>query len=174
MKREGLVNRRTRLVNAICLAVVLLLGCAPPPEPAEGPSSEADLAAIRQLETDFVAAISRGDTGAMAKMIVKDFVAMPPDRPPIVGSEATMAYWSELFETHTLDVSTSIGEVVADDDWAFVRATNQWKATPKADADPQEGHATYLHIFQKQPDGSWKVARDIWNSDQLPPDTPTE
>jgi ketosteroid isomerase-like protein len=176
MERDGFMNHRTSLVKALCLAVVLLPGCAtaPGPTPEEAPGAGPDLAAIRQLEIDFTAALGRGDTGALAKMIVKDFVAMPPDRPPIVGSEATMAFWTEFLEEYTFEVSTSIGEVVAADHWAFVRATNRWTATPKADGESQEGQATYLHIFQKQPDGSWKVARDIWNSDQPAPDTPTE
>ncbi len=173
---DSQMNHRMSLVGAICLAIIPLPGCAPAPEtmPAEGSRAEADLVAVKQLEADFAAAVGRGDTGAMANMIVQDFVAMPPDRPPIVGPEATMAFWADFFEKYSFEVSTSIEEVVAADSWAFVRATNQWTVTPEPDGEPQQGQASYIHIFQKQPDGSWKVARDIWNSDQPPPDTPTE
>ncbi len=170
------MNHRVSLLGASCLAVILLLGCAPAPEttPPEGSDAEADVVAIKQLEADFTAAVGRGDTAAMAKMIIRDVVAMPPDRPPLVGTEATMAFWNDLFERYSFEASTSVEEVIASDKWAFVRARNQWTATPQPDGEPQQGEASYIHIFQKQPDGSWKIARDIWNSDQPPPDAPTE
>ena len=110
----------------------------------------------------------------MANLIVPDFIAMPPESPVVVGKEANMESWNEFFEESTFEFTVTTDEVVAADDWAFLRGTGRWTLTPKEEGEPRQGQVTYLHIFQKQADGSWKLARDIWNSDQPPPETPTE
>jgi len=38
--------------------------------------------------------------------------------------------------------------------------------TPKAGGESIQLEGKYLVVFQKQPDGSWKAARDIWNEGQ--------
>ena len=50
--------------------------------------------------------------------------------------------------------------------WAFDRGTYRWRGVPRPGGDPVSDHGKYLVILQRQPDGSWKVARDMDNSDR--------
>jgi ketosteroid isomerase-like protein len=49
---------------------------------------------------------------------------------------------------------------------AFDRGTYRWKAVPRSGGDAIEDHGKYPVILQRQPGGSWKVARDMDNSDR--------
>ena len=42
---------------------------------------------------------------------------------------------------------------------------------PKAGDAPMDDTGKYITIYQRQSNGSWKIARDIWNSDQPLPGT---
>ncbi len=41
--------------------------------------------------------------------------------------------------------------------------------TPKAEAQPTDDIGKYITVYERQGDGSWRMARDIWNSDSPPP-----
>jgi len=154
--------------------VVALAACAPAtqePEPAaeEPPCTEADMEAIKKLEEEFTAAFKRGDADAMTSMMTDDAVAMLPGVPTAVGREACRSLWEEVLSQQTLEThSVSLEEVVVDRGWAFVRATTE-TVFRIGDGEPQEAAGKYINILQRQADGSWKIARDIWNSDNPPP-----
>ncbi len=53
-------------------------------------------------------------------------------------------------------------------DWAYDRGNYTVTVTPKS-GKPMEASAKYLIIVKRQPDGSWKVYREISNSNNPPP-----
>ena len=61
-------------------------------------------------------------------------------------------------------------EIQGQGDMAYDRGTYSMAVTP-AGAAPIEDHGKYLTIWRKQADGSWKVARAIFNSDLPLPTT---
>jgi ketosteroid isomerase-like protein len=66
------------------------------------------------------------------------------------------------------DIKQSIPEIEGNGDLASVRGTyDMTMISPGAKA-PVKGTGKSLAIWQKQPDGSWRVRRVMWNSD-LPP-----
>ncbi len=54
------------------------------------------------------------------------------------------------------------------DGWAFHRGTYTIRLTPVAGGEVIGENGKVIVIFQKQPDGSWKIAREIWNRDNPP------
>ena len=36
------------------------------------------------------------------------------------------------------------------------------------ESEPAKDHGKWLTIWRKQPDGTWLLSQDIWNSDQAP------
>jgi ketosteroid isomerase-like protein len=66
-------------------------------------------------------------------------------------------------------VSIEADETIVSGDWAFTRgvfgATFQSKAG--GPAVPQANK--YILIWRRQADGSWRIARDIWNGSEPPP-----
>ena len=64
-------------------------------------------------------------------------------------------------------------EVHVADEWAFERGTYTVTFTPKGTMLTVQDVGKYLTIYQRQADGAWKMARDIWNSNTPLPATPS-
>ena len=72
------------------------------------------------------------------------------------------------------------GEFVFDDDFEaieFVETLREVRDLDgrlverlKATGEPMTDRGAGIHILQRQADGSWKLAVDIWNSDNPPPE----
>ena len=56
------------------------------------------------------------------------------------------------------------------DGWAFHRGTYRVRLAPVAGDDVTEESGKVIVIFQQQPDGSWLIVVEIWNSDQPLPE----
>ncbi len=89
---------------------------------------------------------------------------MPPNAPPLIGKEAIRAAYQSTLDQFTGEITLSLEEVEFGGDWAFVRGTSPVTLTPKAGGELIQDEGKYLSIRKKQPDGSWKIFRTIWNS----------
>ena len=72
---------------------------------------------------------------------------------------------------HTLDYDMGIppsDEVRVAGDWAFARGNYSVTLTPRQGGDVVTVDGKYLTVFQLQADGSWKIHRDIFNSNGSP------
>ena len=56
--------------------------------------------------------------------------------------------------------------VVLSPEWVMDRGSFVMTRTPKAGGKAEEAAGTYMQLWRLEPDGSWKVAYDIWNSDR--------
>ena len=95
----------------------------------------------------------------MADLFTADAVLMPPNAPPATGKRAIQAHYQAVF-----DQGTAAGEVSSEEIEAFDHGSYTIKITLKAGGDPIEDQGKYLAIDKRQPDGAWKIARVIWNS----------
>ena len=94
---------------------------------------------------------------------------MPPGAPAVVGKAAIEKGIHASYEA--LDWEEFIihlEEVKVAGDWGYARGTYFLFATPKAGGETAFDHGKYLKIFKRQPDGSWKIYRDCFNSN-VPP-----
>ena len=98
-------------------------------------------------------------------MLTDDAVLMPPNSPPVVGREAIRT-WSEAASAQVRieDYRPADEELIVAGDWAIRRATFTW--TLRLDADPTviQDAGKFIIVYRREDDGSWRVARDIWNS----------
>jgi ketosteroid isomerase-like protein len=53
-------------------------------------------------------------------------------------------------------------------DWAFRRAAATWVLKPRAGGPAVNESGKFLIIYRRLPDGSWRIARDIFNRDHPP------
>ena len=94
---------------------------------------------------------------------------MPQSQPAVFGKEAIHSLYQSVFREYTVTGGGQTLEIEVGGDWAFLRGTYTLTATPKAGGERLEDVGKHLFILKRQPDGSWKIARLIANSDQLPP-----
>jgi uncharacterized protein (TIGR02246 family) len=128
-------------------------------------SYEADVQALNELQSQVDSAIITGSTERYIALITEDAVLMPPNGPPVNGRDAIRS-WSQTmsrqFRIQAYEASDE--EVVVAGDWAFRRASVDWTVAPTAGGEPVRDLGKFIIIYRRQHDGSWRVARDIWNS----------
>ena len=159
---------------AICivaLTVSVSTSCAPAPQPPPAsevtrPSEVEDIAAIREArQNDFAGSFVAGNADGFLASVTKDMVIMPPDEPPLSGHENIRAWLEGFFAAYSTELVYTGSEVTVCGDTAFEAYAFRWTLTP---VDGMEGKTIHqagkgVYVFRRQTDGSWKVARDIWN-----------
>ena len=155
-------------LSLFILVSFTIAACAPAiEEPMEEPdTTEADVEAINQVREQEVAAINAADVEGDLAIRTDDAVHMPPNEPPVMGKEAIRSWMQAFLDQFTIqNFTASSQEIVVAGDWAFEHYSFNETLVPKAGGESIEDSGQCIHIYQRQPDGSWKIARDIWNSD---------
>jgi len=151
---------------AACAALVSLAACSQPAP--KRPSLEEDLAAITAFNKRYLATINEGDMKTLAALTTDGHVMIAPNRPPIVGKAANDAMNGRAFEQFEFDESWSPVETVVSGDLAFQRGTYVSTAKPRAGGESRTIKGNFLRIYQRQPNGEWRMTRDTFNSEPSP------
>lgn len=149
---------RTLVFTAALLTALTACG------PRHDVLSEADLAAIAQLRTDFVEVTLARDFDGVLASRAEDAVWMPPNAPLLVGKAKIRAFL-EAGPTPTAFVLTP-GRTEGGD-VAYERGRYAYSTVIGADTVSESGK--YLVILRRQADNSWRIAVDIWNTDAPAP-----
>jgi uncharacterized protein (TIGR02246 family) len=121
--------------------------------------SDGDREAIRTASRKYVEADDKRDADAMMQAIAEGAYYMPSNGAPISGREAIRGFLKQ----HTWDkMSETPAEIEGRDGLAFVRGSY----TVLYQGQNLTGY--YMEIWQKQPDGAWRITRKLWNSDKAP------
>ena len=128
-------------------------------------TSDQALHALNTLQKQIDEAIIAGDTERYVALLADDAVLMPPNGPPIVGKSAIRSWNQEMSKRFRIQKYAPVDqEIIQAGDWAFRRATFDWSLVPVAGGQPIQDSGKFIIIYKRQVDGSWRVARDIWNS----------
>lgn len=151
---------------ATCAALALA-GCMT--TRASPHSYEADLAAITSFNSQYLQAINDGNIAALSALTDADHVMLIPNRPPITGKAANDAANGRGFQQFKFDEHWMPLETVIDGNLAYQRGTFTVTASPKTGGGAgRTTKGNFLRIYRRQPDGSWRMTRDMFNSDQTP------
>src|SRR5437868_7081027 len=93
--------RSVRCSFAVALVLLAVAGCTPPSNDRSAVLGDADRAAIRALDSTFVASWLRDDTTAVLGVFAPDAVLLPPGSAPVAGTSAIRAYWWPQDGSHT-------------------------------------------------------------------------
>jgi len=132
------------------------------------PLTEADVKAIKKVLEQVAAAIDGEDVNGFAAMFTEDAVMMPPNHPAVIGKESIQSWFQDFVDKFTVELKASSEEINVSGDWAIVRLSFTSMASPLAGGEAVPDKGKGIHIYKRQPDGSWKIHRDIWNSDNPP------
>jgi uncharacterized protein (TIGR02246 family) len=164
--------RTQQFWRAILLSLVGTVVACAPSGPAAFPQSDAD--AIREASKGFAQAASDTAWSRWAQYFTEDAAFLPPNTPIRTGRTAIEA-WGRSFPPMK-DLRIEPREIVGRDDVAYAMgAYSLTLVLPGGAAVADTGK--YIAIWQKQADGSWKLIRDIFNSDipvPAPPPAPTQ
>ncbi len=143
----------------------------PVPPPTASASYAADLAAISAFNVQYLKAINDGDIAALSNLTDDDHIALPPGSAPLVGKAANVEVNGRIYQQARIEEHWTPLETVIDGNLAYQRGTFTAAATPKtASGKARAISGSFLRIYRRQPDGSWVMSRDMFNSG--PPDAP--
>lgn len=129
-----------------------------------------ELEALDRLRDGHVAALNAGDADAWVACFTPAGVQMPPNYPANVGRDAIRGWSGGMLAAFRAEFTLAPEDVQpAGTDWAFESGTYAITLTPKAGGDAMRDAGKYITLYQRQVDGAWLMARDIWNSDNPPP-----
>jgi ketosteroid isomerase-like protein len=132
-------------------------------QPTVGALSAKDTAAIRSASEQFSRFLLAQDFDALVQLYTDDGVFMPPHQPAVNGRSALRS-WMAAFPKVT-QFALEIGEIDGREDLAYVRGRYSMTLHPDGAPGPVDDVGKYIEIRKKQPDGSWLMAADIFNSD---------
>ncbi|HXG65975.1 MAG TPA: SgcJ/EcaC family oxidoreductase [Blastocatellia bacterium] len=127
-----------------------------------------DLEAIERLHQKDMAASKAGDFATLRSIMTDDAVIMPPGGKVVRGRAEMDAGFERMKESmsqvEVLEYVLDFEEAQVLGDYAFERGMIRGAMRSKDGGEVE--HSTYkvMRILQKQPDGSWKVHRSIWNN----------
>ena len=128
------------------------------------PSYEEDLAAITAFNARYLGSINDEDIETLASLTTEGHIMLMPGRAPIVGKAANDEANGRAFEQFTFDETWEPVETVISGDLAFQRGTYTTTATPRDGANARTISGNFLRIYQRQPNGEWRMTRDTFNS----------
>jgi ketosteroid isomerase-like protein len=151
---------KTICVLVTSFAVLVGAGCTSKAQP----SFEDDLAAITAFNERYLDAINREDIAALSALTTERHVMLVPNSEPVVGKAANDAMNGGAFKNYVFSETWQPVETVIDGDLAFQRGTFTTIATPRGDGDRLEVKGAFMRIYQRQPNGEWRMTRDMFNS----------
>jgi len=134
----------------------------------------ADVEAIKACYDQKTDALKAGDTDRWIALFTEDIIFMPPNEAIAKGKDAIRQWVQPYFDQFDMDEAYSFDEIEVSGNWAFARVTGPFKFTPKAGGETIQQVSKSIWIFKRQADGSWKGSHCIWNSNNPPPQAPTE
>jgi ketosteroid isomerase-like protein len=117
-----------------------------------------DLDAPRSM---FVDGLRRHDAGAACSVYASDARLLPPAARPILGREQIQAFWQAGLNAGMADVDYEPNEVRGSE----VLMCELGRYTLRFNADfgrPTTEVGNYVHIHERQPDGSWLRTVDMF------------
>jgi len=135
--------------------------------PHAGSASAADLKGIEKLHQQDIDATLAHDPKALADLFTEDAVLLEPGSAAVMGKPAILAEnrkdQAEHPSAKVVSYKPDIKDVQVVDGWAFEwdYFDGSYKESEKAEV--KSFRAKALRVLKRQPDGSWKFARVMWN-----------
>ena len=125
---------------------------------------EADIAAITALYDQYCLAANTDDLDLFISCWADDAIRLEPDHSSIFGKEDIRAFFKVLYDQFNLNIVIyGDTEIQVSKDMAFGRGTATLSLTPKEGGPTTHFDVKWLDILKRQPDGSWKIYRDMIN-----------
>ena len=144
------------------LSVAVVVGALTVVTGQATPSRAADQAAIEKLRQHDIAATLSRDAAALTDLWTDDAIRFSPGQPAEVGRQAIRLSNERLSARPGIKVLTyvpDIKDLTILDGWAVEWRDFTGSYVESPGAEPKQIRGTVLGVYQKLPDGSWKVFR---------------
>jgi len=148
---------------ALALTSLMFWACGDSPEKEKTKDASFDLSKekewIQNELVKFANDFRKGDTAALAAYYSSDAVAMPPGMTSVMKKDIA-SMWGQAIQMGVKDITLNVTEVHGDQDLLVEVGTYEMYGDNKMVLEKGK----YISVLKKE-NGTWKVFRDIWNSD---------
>jgi len=123
---------------------------------------------IYNLVSDHYKGINEGRSEDIMELYTEDIILMPPYSPEMIGKENVKPFSKNTHNNVAFDFNYKVEEIIITGDWAFARSTVRGFLISKNKKAAILDQMKAIHILQKQKNGSWKIARFIFNPSTPP------
>ena len=123
-------------------------------------------AEIEAANAAFIRGLEQGDAAAMAAVYEPDGRLLAPNTEPQQGSAAIEAFWKTIIDAGVRGALLETQTVDERDDLAV--EVGRYTLRTAADGGEIVDVGKYVVIHRRQPDGSWRYAVDVFNSNRPP------
>lgn len=125
-------------------------------------SAPSDPSVITSRSEAWEAALNAKDVDAVAALYTDDARLMPPNTATTTGQDAVRAAFGGMIDA---DISADLTSVEAQVSGGFGYNTGTYELMS---GDDVVDTGKYMEIWTRGNDGEWRIANDIWNSDNPP------
>lgn len=121
-----------------------------------------DPAKIDSINSSWSHALGQGSSADLVKFYTADAVVLPPSSEILATRDAIKGYWEGL---HKIGVNKySVYDVDLKIEGNIAYQTALWEARRvTSDGNTIEFDGNLSNVFERQPDGSWKIKLQSWN-----------
>jgi uncharacterized protein (TIGR02246 family) len=166
------MTRKHAWTGLVVLVTFSLTSCTQPAQapqtPAPPPDTRAaDEKAIRDIEAQWVKDFQAKDLDKETSVYAPDGSFLMTGAPIQTGKDAIRATHKAFLEdpNFAVDFSPSRVVVARSSDVAYAQGAYTFTFSDPKTKKPVTEKGKYVDVYQKQPDGSWKVVEDIFNAD---------
>lgn len=158
---------RVSFVARACAIFLVAYGQSGTAAETRSPDAVSEFAATTGA---FHQTLRANDLAGFASFLDPSAVIAPPAEPPIQGkNNVTTWYKSFLAKYRTSSLQLFDKENFVGRDWAVEFGRFSWGLSPTDGSTAVLDHGTYMQVWKRQANGSWRFAREVWNSSP-PPD----
>jgi uncharacterized protein (TIGR02246 family) len=149
------------LTAPLVVILIAAAGCT-----SSAPNLAEDEAAIRQIDSAIVAAGNAHDIDAALAFFADDARMLPPGAPPLIGKEAIRDVFAALMSPE-FAVAHRLEEVVVSQGGDLAYVSYSYELTYRGpEGTPVTETGKDISIYKKVADGSWKLAIDMWSTNE--------
>ncbi len=153
---------------ALAAASSLLLACNATPD-----THDADIKALTDNEVQWNQDFASKDVAKIVAHYADDGVLMVTGEKPTVGRAALQAAFTGMTSdpAFALTIHTQKAEVAKSGDLGYTQGSYTLDITDPATKQVAHDHGSYVTVYRKSADGSWKATEDVPTS-EIPPTPP--
>ena len=128
---------------------------------------EADIQSIKDIVTELEAAMNIGDCDRYLQFYADNAIEIYPNESAYHGKEAIRSRGQKMFDEMTLQDVYKVQDVRVSNDLAVAYLI--WSTTVRVNAsgNTDKTNGNWIMVFEKQPNGVWKVIYSIWSDESL-------
>ncbi len=158
-----------KLIAFLAMGIVALtMSCSQAPKPAD--THDADVQALKDIEAQANKDYEAKDLDKLVGFYTDDAVLMAPGAPSMAGKAAIQTMVKQMVADPALSLkfeATRV-EVASGGDMAYTQGSYTMTMTDPSTKKPINDKGSYVTVYKKQADGSWKAVSDIASS-AIPP-----